>query len=565
MGKHSAAAAPRRPVAAIVTLVALVVVLAGGGVWWAARGGQSSPVDSTLAACPTAPAAAADAANVAVAPDILGVVKGAADRVTARQPCRTFAITPAESATTAAVLSGDAPKPDAWVSDSPVWIDAVRAARPATLAAGDHPFAVSPLVLAVPTSVAKSAASTGAAVTRATWKGVLNGTSGLTVTLTNPDLTTSGRLVLLSAPGAVGSAAAARVDLAKVLLTWSHAPTRTEDELFATLTTGAPAAFPASEQAVTTYSTEHPGLVSGVIPTGGTFRYGYSLVSIADLSPDASASVDSLRQELGSPTTRGALAVAGFRADDSADGTGVKGVTAAPVTYLPVVAPATRTSLLQTWRAVKTDARMLALIDASGSMGEKVGGQTRIQLAAGAAAAAVAILPVATELGTWAFGIDKGGPGQDWVELAPIRRLDRATAGVGQRDLLTRVLPGIAAEVGGGTGLYNSIFAAYQRLESTYQVGRTNSVIVLTDGRNEDPVGLTLEQLLRKIDEVKDPAKPVVVITIGMGTDVDTAALQAISAATGGTSYVATNPQDIGGVFIDAILARQCTAVNCSS
>lgn len=561
MGRHSAAAAPRRPVAAIVTLLALVVVLGGGGLYWAARGAPFSPAAPPAATCPSA----ADVANVAVAPAILGVVTSAASRVTATQPCRTYAITAAEAGATAALLSGDAPKPDAWVSDSPVWIDAVRATKPGTLAADDQPLAVSPLVLAVPTAVVKSSAVAGASVERATWKGVLTGTSGLTVTLTNPDLATSGRLLLLSTPGAVGTAPTARVDLGKILLGWSHAPTRTEPELFATLTTGALAAFPASEQAVTTFSVKHPGVVSGVIPTGGTPRYAYSLVSITDLSSDASASVAALRQELVSPTTRDALAAAGFRADDSADGTGVTGVTAAPVTYLPVIAPAARTSLLQTWRAVKTDARMLSLIDASGSMGEKVGGETRMQLAMGAAAAAVAILPAATELGTWAFGIDKGGPGRDWVELAPIRRLDSATGGIGQRDLLTRILPGIAAEVGGGTGLYDSIFAAYQQLASTYQVGRANSVVVLTDGRNEDPAGLTLEALLAKINEVKDPTRPVVVITIGMGTDVDTGALAAISAATGGTSYVATNPQDIGAVFIDAVLARQCTITNCAA
>lgn len=561
MGRHSAAAEPRRPVAAIVAILALVVALAGVAIYRAAHGGQEAPVASSIATCPTT----GPAADIAVAPAILGVVTSAASRVTAKHPCRTYALTSAEPATTAGILRGDGPKPDAWVSDSPVWTDAVRAARPGTLATGDQPLAVSPLVLAVPTAVTTSSAGAGASVERATWKSVLTGTSGLTVTLTDPDLTTSGRLVLLSAPGAVGTASSARTDLAKILLGWSHAPTRSEPELFATLTTGAPAAFPASEQAVTTYGAKHPGVVSSVIPAGGTFRYTYSLVSVAGLSPDANASVDALRQELASPTTRDALAVAGFRADDSADGTGVTGVTAAPVTYLPVVPAATRTSLLQTWQAVRTDARMLALIDASGSMGEKVGGETRMQLATGAAAAAVGILPPATEVGTWAFGIDKGGPGQDWVELAPIRRLDRATNGISQRDLLTRILPGIAGEVGGGTGLYDSVFAAYQQMVGTYQVGRANSVVVLTDGRNEDPVGLTLEQLLRKIDQVKDPSRPVVVITIGMGTDVDIAALHAISTATGGTSYVATNPQDIGGVFIDAILARRCTVANCAS
>lgn len=555
MGKHSGAARPRRPVAGIAALLTVVVALAVGGTLYATRKGQATPV----ATCPTT----ASAADIAVAPAMAGVVRDAAGRVTARDPCRTFTVLPAEPATTASILIGDASRPDAWVSDSPVWIDAVRAARPGRLATDVQPLAVSPLVLAVPAALE---AGQGATVRGATWKAVLAGTSGLPVTLTNPDLATSGRLLLLSTPGAVGTAASARVDLGRILLSWSHAPTRTEPDLFAALTTDRQAsAFPASEQAVTAYRAQHPDAVSAIIPGAGTPRYDYSLVSTTDLPSDASASVADLRRELASPTTREALAAAGFRADGSADGTGVTGANTARMTYLPVVAQDAQASLLQTWRAVKTDARMLGLIDASGSMAEKVGTTTRMRLATGAAAAAVAILPPSTELGAWAFGIDKGGPDHDWVEVAPVRRLDAATGGTPHRDLLTRALPAVAAEVGGGTGLYDSVLAAYQQMVQGYEVGRANSVVVLTDGRNDDPGGLTLEQLLRRISEVKDPTRPVVVITIGMGTDVDTGALDAISAATGGTSYVATDPKDIGGVFIDAVLARTCTAVSCAS
>lgn len=559
MGKHEA---PRSglPVALVAALLAVVLVAIGGVVAYRARttsAPAASGAPSTPAGCPTV----AQATTVAVTSSMADLVKAAAARVSAGNPCTTYAISSADSAATAAQLAGAGRGPDTWVTDSSAWVDVVRAARPGRLATGAQPIAVSPLALAVPASRPAAKKPVGPP---ATWKAVLAGHSGLTVALPDPERSTAGRLLLLQAPGAVGTAGpAARVELGKILLGWSHAPAVTESALFAALTSRRPSAFPASEQAVTAYSVEHPGVVSAVVPSGGTPAYDYTLVSSADLPATASVGVAALRKELGSPTTRTALRAAGFRADESADGTGVAGAKTGQVAYSPVVAQTTQTSLLKTWRAVKTDARMLALIDTSGSMSEKTGGTTRMALATGAAATAVSILPAATEIGTWTFGIDKGGPGQDWDEVAPIRRLDQVTAGVSQRQALARDLPGIADQVGGGTGLYATVLAAYQKMVKEYQVGRSNSVILLTDGRNEDPGGPTLAQVLSAINAEKDPTRPVIIVTIGMGTDVDTAALDAISSATGGSSYIATNPADITGVFIDAILLRRCTAINC--
>jgi hypothetical protein len=58
------------------------------------------------------------------------------------------------------------------------------------------------------------------------------------------------------------------------------------------------------------------------------------------------------------------------------------------------------------------------------------------------------------------------------------------------------------------------------------------------------------------IERERDPAKPVVIVTIGISEDSDAETLKRIYAATGGTSYVARAPQDIPGVFADALLAR---------
>ncbi|WP_461165298.1 hypothetical protein [Arthrobacter sp. R4-81] len=72
-----------------------------------------------------------------------------------------------------------------------------------------------------------------------------------------------------------------------------------------------------------------------------------------------------------------------------------------------------------------------------------------------------------------------------------------------------------------------------------------NGVILFTDGANDDAESLELDQLLETLQRERDPAKPVVIVTIGITEDADAKRLQKISAATGGTSYLARAPQDI--------------------
>jgi hypothetical protein len=80
----------------------------------------------------------------------------------------------------------------------------------------------------------------------------------------------------------------------------------------------------------------------------------------------------------------------------------------------------------------------------------------------------------------------------------------------------------------------------------------------MTDGRDVNPGGISLNQLLAALRAQLDPARPIPIITIGVGKDVDAPALRAISALTGGKAYIVTDPTQIRGVFLDAILQREC-------
>ncbi len=89
-----------------------------------------------------------------------------------------------------------------------------------------------------------------------------------------------------------------------------------------------------------------------------------------------------------------------------------------------------------------------------------------------------------------------------------------------------------------------------------YDPAHVNSVVIMTDGKNDDPGGgLDLTQLLATIKSTSRGDRPVRIITIGMG-EADPTSLKAISRATGGTSYIANTPADIQRVFVQALLAR---------
>jgi Mg-chelatase subunit ChlD len=93
-------------------------------------------------------------------------------------------------------------------------------------------------------------------------------------------------------------------------------------------------------------------------------------------------------------------------------------------------------------------------------------------------------------------------------------------------------------------------------MQDSYDARSISSVILLTDGENDDPGSLSLKELVDTFERERDPARPVQIVAIGMGPEADAGALKRIAGATGGRSYVARDPGDISEVFIDAMLNR---------
>jgi hypothetical protein len=78
----------------------------------------------------------------------------------------------------------------------------------------------------------------------------------------------------------------------------------------------------------------------------------------------------------------------------------------------------------------------------------------------------------------------------------------------------------------------------------------------MTDGQNEDPGSISLEALLQRLQELKDPDRPVRLVGIAVSGDADLDALRRMARVTGGEAYLAAEPEDILGVFAQAVLSR---------
>ncbi|MEO6087677.1 MAG: VWA domain-containing protein, partial [Umezawaea sp.] len=146
----------------------------------------------------------------------------------------------------------------------------------------------------------------------------------------------------------------------------------------------------------------------------------------------------------------------------------------------------------------------------------------------------------------------------DWISLVPIGPLGEPIGGKPRREVLAAGAKGLASIVGGGTALNDTALAAWHFMQSTYDPAKINSVVLITDGKNDDISSIGMAELVATFKKEGDPARPVPMIMIGLGQEADMDALRQISAATGGKAYQALQPADIQGVLLDAISQRRC-------
>jgi Ca-activated chloride channel homolog len=567
-GRHRPVASTGAQVLRVVAAAAAVLVVLGGSYY--AYGKVSKPGCST-----TTPI------TVAVAPEIASTLKAqatdwAADaRVDGR--CVSVDVVSADSADTAAAIAGQAKVslsgvglasgktkiPDAWVPDSSAWLLRLRTAKAANVPATGTAVATSPIVVAMPEPIA---AQVGWPQAKLTWpdllKKVTTPGSQLKVGIVDPTRDTSGLAGLLSLGAAAQAAGPQTTETATAALRALVAGSSTvRQEILqrfphatdAAALTSSLGAAPLSEQAVLSYNQGQPPVrLAALYVQPAPNPLDYPFVNLATAGKGAVAAA--FGTSLTGAVFRDRLASAGLRAPDGSTGKGFQTPPGAPtaLTRGAAVDGATVERSLQTWLAIALPARMLAVLDVSGSMLEKVPtaqNATRMQVTTEAARRGLSLFDDSWAVGLWIFSTQLDG-NNDYKQLLPIGPLSA------QRTQLLQDLATVAPKKNGDTGLYDTILAGYKAVQDGYDPGAVNTLMVMTDGQNDDQSGLTLDQLIAELKKVLDPKRPVNVILIGIGTSVGQAEMERITNSVGGGTFLAPDPAKIGEIFLKAVSLR---------
>jgi hypothetical protein len=464
--------------------------------------------------------------------------------------------------------------PDVWIPDSSTWLMRLRSEASGFVPTDESSIAQSPVVVAMPQPVAQTV---GWPDKKLEWSDLLKSmTTGnsLRTGIVDPTRDAAGLAGLLAlgsaAGGSTGKAKATQVAALRALAAGSSS---LRDDLLqkfprslevADLASSVSAA-PLSEEDVVAYNAERPQVKLAALylnPAPPPLDYPFAVMPQVD--PTKSAAATGLREAMQQAGFKNQLAAVGLRAPDGSVGAGFAAPLGAPQ---PTKTEATGTEgtaaagldarsinqALGSWAAITLPGRALAVFDVSGSMLEKVptaGGLTRAEVTRRAASQGLALFDDKWAVGTWIFSTELVGK-RPWQEIEPISPLTSA------RGKIQTSIGKIVPKADGATGLYDTALAAYRNVQNSWQAGRVNSVLLFTDGQNENPDGITRETLIRELKKLADPKRPVRMVIIGIGDGVDRDELEAITNATSsGGVFVAPDPAKIGDIFLEAISSR---------
>ncbi len=218
-----------------------------------------------------------------------------------------------------------------------------------------------------------------------------------------------------------------------------------------------------------------------------------------------------------------------------------------PQTTLEVPTPPVLAGVIDEWDQVRKKARVMLVIDVSGSMGDEADprtGATKLDLAKRAAVAALDQFQPEDEVGLRVFSTDisEDAP-TDYLDLVPIGLVSDNRA-----ELERRIKSLIPTQ---GTPLYTVTQDSYQQLLDEFDATRINAVVILSDGRNEDDRNNDLEGLLKFLRgrNEGESTTPVRIFPIAYGGDADESTLKRIAEATNAAAYSAIDPATIINVF----------------
>ncbi|GGL00590.1 VWA domain-containing protein [Nocardia jinanensis] len=496
--------------------------------------------------------------DVTVDPDIADPVRTIADRYNDTAPvirdhCAKVAVTERASADMVAAFTSNAtwnpvlgPRPGLWIPVSSRDIESMRV--PGLIEGTPQSIASSPIVLAVPEILRHALAAT-----QTSWADLprlqqgsldqigLPGWAGLKLALPPGDSTLA---VAAAVAGAISGTEPLTEEAAKsgqaisaVSGLAATAPEATDiAAAMTTLSAAAPAEAAIHVVPVTQRRLAANGSATAYVPAGAAPVADYPAAIMSGPWVDETQNLiaglfaDYLRR----PDQQRDLIAAGFAAPPAQQ------VSSPPRAALDRLRKALTNPVL--------GVQATALLDVSSSMSTTEGDLTRLANTVGALASTMNVMPPDFGLGIWTFGKNLDGDSPYRV-VAGTARLDDE-----HRGTLMGSLGSIEATSAGSDECYPALLAAYRNAVDSYAADRTNSILLVTDGP-EDDSALSGEDLLSAIAEADDAATPirVDVIVVGGGQGSDT--LRTLTQRTGGgyTVLPSSNDLEFGTAMVGAL------------
>lgn len=566
-----------------MTVVLVVLLLGGLGVLWMLdRGDGEGDGTADGAAGTTGPTSTAgagdggrteeatsgpvrgpvscDPVTVWSAPELLPAVEAAVERAAQESDeCFSYAVVSRDTPTFQAGLR-DGDEPDVWLPSSVAWAQLAQEAG-VDLEIGETVASTPVLLTGRPELIAGlgdlgvSPESTFAELVQQYQQAVTSGGSEVSLRLGDPRTdpasmallsSTADQLGGLSEPGSPG----------RNLLVLLAQNSLQGDTLTAVRSDPA-TLVPATEQQLAQGLADGEEL-RGVALRGGIGTVTMPFVRVGDTgSPDA---VAALEEQLVSEAGATDLRELSLRPGTDGEPPAVEGVPEDVPVDAQAPAPEVTATLAETWAVIAPQSRILTLVDISGSMEAVVDGTTtRIDLTREAAQTALAVVPGQTAIGLWYFATALDGD-RDHEEVVPLRPLNEEVRnGVSHKDVLLAETEDLGLDtLQGDTGLHDALWAAYESMQEDYRPDAISSVLLLTDGINDDTTGgLSEREVVDRLTEAREAGdRPVTVVLIGMGPDVDEDALERLAEAAGGESFVLRDPRELPQVFVDVVARR---------
>ncbi|WP_415947205.1 substrate-binding and VWA domain-containing protein [Streptomyces sp. KLOTTS4A1] len=573
---------PRRRMIAIATV--LVLGVAGstayvvGGEWlpFAQNCADDAVQVDVIASPDIAPALTATAAY-ARENDIISDGRCMDVRVTARDSSKF-----AESLQ----ADGDAGSYEVWVPDSDLWIERVQQLGEERLLTPTGNIATTPVTIGMVPAAAERLGWPDKTLTWAELAGAATEGDQLRLGAADPARSATGLLALAkmnaSATEAGGDDADARIAAMAKILAQRTSPSDAQAlDTLARDGSGTEQGNPrrnqalvVSEQAAFRHnaSAAQAGRLDLFYPKDGTpdLDYPYALLDELGQSTDESRAALRFMTLLGEEAGERILAEHGFRtgrggpSENLVEAAG--GNKAQPVvnTSAKELTAKQVQQTLGVWTITVQSARISVVVDVSGSMAELVPGRgaPRMDVTKASLSAALDTFTNDDEFGLWEFSTLLDGK-KDYRELVPTDRLGKSgQGGATQRERLRAAFAKLQPVPDGATGLYDTTLAAFKQAQKTHVAGKFNTVVVVTDGENQDPDSITRSSLVAQLERLNDPKRPLPIIAVAIGPGGDQKELDRIAKVTGGSGHQVDDPAQIPQVILKAITEAAEAAVS---